>query len=98
MVSGGLLNCCSLFRALSNAELDRVLGIDATRLRAQPEEDHGMACKIFRRLTDTVASMLEQTRRVLINERLVSMDEPSASLPARDGIALLTNSEERRTS
>lgn len=54
-------------------EPTKLLGIDATRLRALLEEDLGMACKIFRRLTDMVASRLEETRRVLISERLVSM-------------------------
>ncbi|MDO8688554.1 MAG: cyclic nucleotide-binding domain-containing protein [Dehalococcoidia bacterium] len=62
-------------------EPTKVLGIDATRLRALLEEDHGMACKIFRRLIGMVASRLEETRRVLISERLVSMDEPRAFFP-----------------
>lgn len=62
-------------------EPTKVLGIDATRLRALLEEDHGMACKIFRRLIGMVASRLEETRRVLISERLVSRDEPRALFP-----------------
>ena len=54
-------------------EPTKVLGIDGTRLRALLEEDNRIASQVFRRLTDMVASRLEETRRVLVSERLGSM-------------------------
>lgn len=51
-------------------EPTNVLGIDGTRLRSVLEADQKLGYKVLSRLINLVASRLDETRRVLISERM----------------------------
>ncbi len=54
-------------------EPTRLLGIDGARLRDLLRDDHRIGYEVLSRLIQVVASRLDETRHVLISERLASM-------------------------
>lgn len=54
-------------------EPTRLLGIDGSKLRGLLRDDYRMGYEVLRRLIQVVASRLDETRHVLISERLATM-------------------------
>ncbi len=54
-------------------EPTRLLGIDGSKLRGLLKDDHRIGYEVLSRLIQVVASRLDETRHVLISERLASM-------------------------
>lgn len=52
-------------------EPTRVLALDGAKLNALFQEDYRIGYKVMSQLIDVVASRLDETRRVLVSERLV---------------------------